>query len=155
TPNTGDGHEPGQITDGVRGNFNNDGIMDGDLDGLANGNIETTWYANRDDSAGSAFTLTTLGLSSAPSAFTTFTDGNPAVDLQQFENLTGNWANGQANTNQAKYLEGDVVPYWLEARNLTIGTTYGVRINLDYYQSSTDAGGFLYLDTYNKSITAV
>jgi hypothetical protein len=153
TPNTGAGHEPWQVTDGVRGDFNNDGIMDGDLDGVADGNILTTWYVNPDDSAGSSFDLTAQGISSGRSAVITFTDGNPAVDLQQFENLAGNWANGQANTNQAKYLEGDVVPYWLEASNLTVGTTYGVRINLDYYQSATDAGGFVYLDTYNDSIS--
>src|SRR5262245_42743828 len=46
TPNTGIGHTPWLVTDGVRGDFNNDGMMDGDLDGVADGNIHTTWYVN-------------------------------------------------------------------------------------------------------------
>ncbi|MFB2983083.1 hypothetical protein [Microseira sp. BLCC-F43] len=81
--------------------------------------------------------------------------GNPAISIQQWETLTNQWANGQANMNQSTYLEGDVVPYWLEGSNLTVGTTYGVRINMNTYQSNTDAGGFLYMDTYNDSITNI
>ncbi|GET41989.1 hypothetical protein [Microseira wollei] len=81
--------------------------------------------------------------------------GNPAISIQQWETLTNQWANGQANQNQSTYLEGDVVPYWLEGSNLTVGTTYGVRINMNTYQSNTDAGGFVYMDTYNDSITNI
>ena len=35
------------------GDFDNDGTMDGDLDGMADGNIQTTWYVNPDDSVDS------------------------------------------------------------------------------------------------------
>ena len=81
TPNTGGGHQPWQVTDGVRGDFNNDGVMDGDLDGVVDGNIHTTWYVNPDDSYGSSFDLSALGLNSGLFAATTFTD---AVQTDQF-----------------------------------------------------------------------
>ncbi|MEM8828799.1 MAG: SdrD B-like domain-containing protein [Cyanobacteria bacterium P01_G01_bin.19] len=71
TPNTGGGHEPWQVTDG--GN--------GDLDGLANGTIITTWFVNPDDSGGSAFELTAAGLSSGKTANHYFTDSDPAVQF--------------------------------------------------------------------------
>src|SRR5262249_6359805 len=76
---------------------------------------------------------------------------NPAVSLQQFENLAGNWANGQANFNQARFLEGDTVPYWVQATNLTQGQTYAIRIDMNLYQKTTNAGGFAYLNTYNAT----
>ena len=65
TPNTGGGHEPWQVTDGGAG----------DLDGQIDGNFQTTWYVNPDDSAGATFQLTATGLFSGQSAHTNFTDG--------------------------------------------------------------------------------
>ena len=73
-PNTGGGHEPWLVTDGVMGDFDNDGVMDGDLDGVADGNIQTTWYVNPDDSGDSAFELTATGLTSGLTANHAFTD---------------------------------------------------------------------------------
>ncbi|MBH0197524.1 MAG: LEPR-XLL domain-containing protein, partial [Nitrospira sp.] len=63
-PNTGEGHEPWQVTDGSVS----------DLDGLLDGNIQTTWYVNPDDSLNSSFDLTAIGLSSGLLATATFTD---------------------------------------------------------------------------------
>src|SRR5688572_14884149 len=57
TPNTGGGHEPWHVTDGVAGDFNGDGIMEGDLDLVADGNIKTSWFVDPDDSAGATFEL--------------------------------------------------------------------------------------------------
>ena len=74
TPNTGGGHEPWFVTDGVRGDFDSDGVMDGDLDGVVDGNISTTWYVNPDDSFGSTFELTASGLTSGEVATAQFTD---------------------------------------------------------------------------------
>jgi hypothetical protein len=74
TPNTGHGHLPWDVTDGIRGDFDNDGILDGDLDGIADGNIATTWYVHPDDSAGSTFELAARGLASGQTAFRVFTD---------------------------------------------------------------------------------
>ena len=74
------------------------------------------------------------------------------VNYQQWQNLTNSWANGQANPNQTTWLEGDTVPYWSQETGLTVGQTYGIRVNLNYYQKNTNAGGFAYLDTYNTTI---
>src|SRR4051794_35180927 len=68
------------------------------------------------------------------------------VNNQQWEDLLkGNhnpqWANGQANPKQAIYLEGDTVPYWFEGTGLDTTQTYGIRVNLNYYQQNTNAGG--------------
>ena len=61
----GDGHEAWIVTDGVR-TAGADGILGnaddgGDLDGIADGNITTTWYVNPDDSVGETFLLTAVG----------------------------------------------------------------------------------------------
>ena len=69
TPNTGDGHTPWQVTDG----------SPDDLDGQLDGNIQTTWYVNPDDSLGSTFQLTARGLTSQETATTTFTDDSTKV----------------------------------------------------------------------------
>ena len=84
-PNTGGGHEPWLVTDGVMGDFDSDGTIEGDLDGIADGSIHTTWYVNPDDSADATFELTATGLSSGLSASHAFTDsvtfsGSGAVD---------------------------------------------------------------------------
>jgi hypothetical protein len=67
TPDSGPGHaghDPWFVTDGGAG----------DLDGKVDGKIQTTWYVNPDDSAGSSFQATALGLSSGNSAQVRFTD---------------------------------------------------------------------------------
>ena len=74
TPNTGGGHEPWFVTDG----------SSGDLDGLANGKFETTWYVNPDDSAGSAFELIATGLNSHQIATVNFTDAGNPTPVQTF-----------------------------------------------------------------------
>ncbi|MBK7954620.1 MAG: hypothetical protein IPK02_12065 [Candidatus Accumulibacter sp.] len=60
--NTGQGHAPWSITDGGAG----------DLDGLVNGKVQTSWYVDPDDSLGARFLLTVTG--SAPAAITVKTD---------------------------------------------------------------------------------
>jgi uncharacterized repeat protein (TIGR01451 family) len=64
----GAGHEAWTITDG--------GL--GDLDGLINGSIVTTWYVDPDDSAGERFLLTASTLSGW-FASNTFTDAKPVT----------------------------------------------------------------------------
>src|SRR5262245_10782430 len=109
-PNTGGGHEPWQVTDGVMGDFDGDGVMDGDLDGVADGNIHTTWYVNPDDSNGSSFELSALGLNSGSLATTTFTD--LGSNLSQFANKpTTSYQNGSLNGSSAAYAEGHSIPF--------------------------------------------
>ncbi|MCE5974032.1 hypothetical protein LZA78_11105, partial [Sinirhodobacter sp. WL0062] len=59
----GDGHDSWTVTDGG----------EGDLDGLANGTVVTSWYVNPDDSAGERFLLSIS--SGSDTAYATFTDG--------------------------------------------------------------------------------
>ncbi len=66
----GDGHDAWTITDGG----------EGDLDGVANGTVITTWYVNPDDSADERF-LITASTSSGWFASNTFTDAKPVTGL--------------------------------------------------------------------------
>src|SRR5262249_22591210 len=65
------------------------------------------------------------------------------------------WTNGTLGSNNSIYLEGDTVPYWVAFTGLDPTQTYGIRINLDYYQNATNAGGFAALNTYNASINPI
>ncbi len=81
TPNTGNGHLPWTVVDG----------SSADLDGHVDGNVETTWYVNPDDSANSSFELTAVGLTSDQEANNVFTDSevvaaNPSIDISKYVN---------------------------------------------------------------------
>ena len=69
TPDTGEDHEPWEVTDGG----------DGDLDGQVNGSIQTTWHVCEDDCRGKLLELTANGLTSGLSAETQFTDETVTV----------------------------------------------------------------------------
>src|SRR5215471_9070842 len=82
----------------------------------------------------------------------------PAVGIngiQQWANVSNQWINGQANPGKASFLEGDTVPYWVGFTGLTPGQTYGIRINMNYYEQNRQAGGFAALNTYNASINPI
>ena len=87
-------------------------------------------------------------------ASTTFTDANPAGDLDQCANggvgdppvpCSGSaWQNGNLNANQAHYLEGQSVPYRLRMENLATGpTAHTVTIEWDTTQSGKHAIDYL------------
>ncbi len=80
TSNNGGGHKTWQVTDGSVN----------DLDGLLDGNIQTTWYVNPDDSANSSFELTATGLGSGLVATTEFTDSHFRGGGLSWETLSGN-----------------------------------------------------------------
>ena len=63
----GAGHDPWYVTDGGAG----------DLDGLVNGSVTTSWYVDPDDSAGARFLLSAS--SDGATATATFTDAGPIV----------------------------------------------------------------------------
>ncbi len=73
TPNTGNGHDPWFVTDG----------SPEDLDGLVDGNVDTSWFVDPDDSLGATFELTASGQSSGLVATTFFTDagGDYSIDF--------------------------------------------------------------------------
>ena len=140
-PNTGNGHEPWTVTDGGPG----------DLDGLVNGNIHTTWYVDPDDSLGSTFELSALGLSSGLYDTHEFTDGPPSPgQLNQWD--PGNapdkdWVSGN---NDGPDYEGDIVPYYITLEDLIVGNVYQVTIGFDTTKSGKHA--FDYLETYDETI---
>src|SRR5262245_49718066 len=102
TPNTGNGHLPWTVIDGGAG----------DLDGVANGNVKTSWYVDPDDSSGSRFQVTALGLSSNLYAAANFTDTG-IVDFKQAANDIGEpgglgdiqWINSILQSGRSKYFE--------------------------------------------------
>ena len=65
--NDGNGHEPWEVIDG----------SPEDMDGLINGEIETSWFVDPDDSFNSTFELTADGLLSGLTASHIFTDDTP------------------------------------------------------------------------------
>jgi len=72
-PNTGNGHTPWTVTDGGPN----------DNDGQADGNLETSWFVDPDDSFNSVFELTATGQSSGITASHTFKDDTPVpTDVQ-------------------------------------------------------------------------
>lgn len=64
--NTGAGHTPWQVIDG----------SPSDQDGVADGNLTTSWYVHEDDSLGAVFSLTASGQASGIDAQSSFTDGD-------------------------------------------------------------------------------
>ena len=148
-----DVYKPFSITDGGAG----------DLDGIANGQVLAAWGVPTDnngtgggtpDALNATLNLTATG-PDGQAATTMFMDAL-GLKLNQWETINAAWNNGQANPNQATYLEGDVVPYSVEVSGVSgvsTGTIYGIRINMNTYQANTDAGGFVFIDTYDKSIS--
>ncbi len=137
TPNTGGGHDPWNVQDGGSG----------DLDGAVNGSIKTSWYVNPDDSLGSVFELSALGLSSGNDAVYNFTDaGPPSVD-QLFQWDPPGWVTGN---NDGPYFEGDTVPYYTSLSNLVVGNTYSLTIEWDTTKDSKHA--IDYLRSYDATI---
>ncbi|MDD1617562.1 MAG: hypothetical protein LUQ28_14015, partial [Methylococcaceae bacterium] len=142
--NTGAGHEPWYVTDGGAG----------DLDGVANGSIQTEWYVNPDDSLNETFLLTATGTGADgvtgtiddEVATTSFTDAGKKEDanLDQWQNGTSNnldpnqdnWVNGNLNGSQAHYNEGDYVPYRTTLSNLDSNTKYWYQFQWDTTVSS-------------------
>ncbi|MDM9632827.1 hypothetical protein, partial [Robiginitalea aurantiaca] len=79
------------------------------------------------------------------------------ISYEQWETIGGgggdpDWAGGQANSNQASFVEGDVTPLRVPLTNLGPNKTYGIIVDFDYYQNSSNAGGRLYLDEYDTTI---
>lgn len=151
----GDGHDPWAVTDGGSG----------DLDGLRNGTVVTSWYVNPDDSADERFLLTAQSDDGAV-ASTSFTDSAGSVDkvYQHWADAdlepiaSPEWNNNILNDNKSDYFEGEVVPHVFvyKASNnapLENGKSYTFTIIHNYYQQNTDALGFDYITTFDASRT--
>ena len=115
-PNTGGGHDPWLVTDGGKD----------DLDGVVDGNIETTWYVNPDDSFQSAFEVTATGLSSGELATNTFTDGNITVSGTAFIDYNNDGTRQATNTAAEVGLSGITVKAYNSAGTQVASTTTDV-----------------------------
>ena len=148
----GSGHEPWTVKDGGAG----------DLDGLANGAITTSWYVNPDDSAGATFVLTASGLSPSgvmETASTIFTDS--VNQLWAWRNQGGDansWTTNTVQSSNAIFADNDAVPFrWTSTINgsgdLREGTVYTVRLEWTFSGGTNDPGQLFidYLTTYNAT----
>jgi hypothetical protein len=81
-------------------------------------------------------------------------EAKPAANLDQCANgpngtvfcndsLNAGWQNGNLNANQARYFEGDSVPYRSRISGLTVGNTYTVTIQWDTTKQSKHALDYL------------
>src|SRR5262249_18049783 len=130
----------------------------GDLDGAANGAIQTSWYVNQ-DAAYQAFVLSATDEATGATAQTAFTDapGSTSKVYQHWADAGGpEWNNNILNDNKSNYFEGEVVPhvYVYKASNqapLTNGQSYSINITYNFYEQGPNAGGFDYITTYNVS----
>src|SRR5262245_29216092 len=85
----------------------------GDLDGLANGAIQTSWYVNA-DAADQAFVLSATDETTGATARTAFTDaaGSTNKVYQHWADANGpEWNNNILNDNKSDYFEGEVIPH--------------------------------------------
>ncbi|MBR0782863.1 DUF7507 domain-containing protein, partial [Bradyrhizobium iriomotense] len=130
----------------------------GDLDGLVNGTVVTSWYVNP-DAANQSFLLSAVDQTTQAVATTSFTDKASAQlddwsDGKAPDAIGGNenWGNGDLNTNNSHYFEGDTVPFRATFAGLVAGQTYTITLSYDTTKSGKHA--FDYLTTYNATLPA-
>ena len=106
----------------------------------------------------SDYDVTASGLTSGD-ATTSFTDADATTNkvYQHWADAGGvEWNNNILNDNKSDYFEGEVIPhvFLYKASNqtpLTNGQSYSFNVTYNWYQSTSDAGGFAYMTTYNIS----
>ena len=135
------GSEPWIVTDGGAG----------DADGVANGQIVTSWQVNQ-DAVGERFLLSAAEVTAGDDgtfgtiddgqtgevATTTFTDAikvemgmwanGPAPDADGTGGNDEAWVNGNINASKSHYSEDELVPVRYEFTGLTVGQTYTISI---------------------------
>jgi hypothetical protein len=113
-----------------------------------------------------SYNVTATGQSSGATATTTFTDGNPAANLDDCQNGTidspescnndnatnqANWANGDLNAGKAHYLEGDSVPFRMRLSSLDTSGPHSITVDWDTTKGGKHA--FDYLTSFNRTVT--
>ena len=103
---------------------------EGDLDGLANGVILTSWTVPATGDSDNA-TLSLSATSGDRTVTTTFTD-SVAKDYQHWADAgTPSWEGNILNDPKSDYFEGEIIPhvYVIEDKNLEPGQTYTFTIS--------------------------
>jgi hypothetical protein len=160
-----DVYQPFSVTDGG----------EGDLDGVADGNITTTWFVPTDnngtgsgtpDALNATLNLTARG-SNGQVATTTFTDADAkaAVQIDQWSDgeapdlpvssgaQKDQWQNGNLGAQQAHYNEGESVPYRNVFTGLNPGVIYTIVIEWDTTENS-GKHALDYLTTWDRNFPA-
>jgi uncharacterized repeat protein (TIGR01451 family) len=125
------------------------------------GNIFNNQWAPDKHDFGVLFYLSAKG--SRSEAQNEFTDAGPQANIDQCRNggvgltpvpcVGTAWANGNAGSSNAHYLEGDSIPYRARVTNLTAGASYSLSIQWDTSQNGKHA--LDYLTSFNRTeITA-
>jgi len=142
---------------------------EGDLDGVENGQIVTSWIveqsalnATLDLTATGAGTDRILGTADDVTATTKFTDAlNPSASTDQWANGSANsilltddeWLNGIVNESKAHYNEGDFLPYRARLEQLTNNQEYWYTFSWDTTKS--DKHALDYIGTWDESFTTL
>jgi hypothetical protein len=150
---TGDGTgTPGwdQVTTDASGNLAYDYLLAG-MDGTYEGRVyDSSWSGDT---------------SASPTASVTFTDPNPAANLDQCRNgpfaspspcdgtdlSPFGWVNGDANGTQAHFREGDSIPYRIRFTNLDTTTSHKETIQWDTTKGGKHA--LDYLTSFDRTVT--
>jgi len=125
-----------------------------------NGSFSSNWQNSYIKTDNNQFTVKAETKSISTQTFFTIA-ANPAADLDQCANGgvgavpvqcagTG-WQNGNLNSNQAHYLEGQSVPYRMKFSDLNTGINHSVTIEFDSTQSSKHA--IDYLTSFDRTET--
>jgi uncharacterized repeat protein (TIGR01451 family) len=168
-----DSHGTFYITDG--------GV--GDLDGIVNGEILTSWYVDPNDSLDAQFLLVAREVTAGEdwtfgtdddvytggTGTTAFTDAEGGIDKvykhwadgdtdSNGPGQFGEWQNNILSDGKSDYFEGEVIPHVFvyKASNntpLTNGESYTITITYNYYQQNTNAGGFAFITDFDTSRT--
>lgn len=125
-----------------------------------NGNFSSNWHNPSIKTNNNQFTIKAEAISASTQTFFTIT-ANPAANLDQCANggvgstpiqCTGSaWQNGNLNSNQAHYLEGQSVPYRMKFSDLDTGINHSVTIEFDSTQSTKHA--IDYLTSFDRTET--
>ncbi|MER2996234.1 T9SS type A sorting domain-containing protein [Pontibacter populi] len=82
--------------------------------------------------------------------------GNVSKNYQHWADVDAEWNGDILSAQKSDYFEGEVIPhvYVVEASQstpLVNGQTYTMDVNMNYFQSNTNSGGFAHMTTYNIS----
>ena len=134
----------------------------GDLDGVANGVITTSWYVNQ-DAANQAFVVSVTDNNTGATASTSFTDAGLVVDFKQAANNNGepgglgdiDWLSSILQTGNSVYHEGMSVMQRAVFENFTDAGGDG-NIVLKFHTDATKGGIHAYdwQTSWDQAITA-
>ena len=140
TPDTGEDHEPWQVT-------------------ATNGHFVTTWSVCTDDCVGSLLQVTAIGLSSSLTAQAFFTDANVGIDFSQYVNGNfgtndASWIAGAINGNKALYAEGMCIPQRLFLLGIDSSTTTNHSLEIQVLATKGGVHAYDFVTSWDQAIAS-